>query len=74
MNYPIIPSSPFINQRARKYPFDNLEIGQSFTVSINEISSNTIRIAASLAGKRLKRKFKVRVDHDLNLYEIARIE
>lgn len=54
------------------YPWDTLEIGQSFFVPIGKAKFSTLQPQASRIGKRLKKTFTV-VDHGENGIEVARI-
>lgn len=72
----IFPSSPKFLQPKSKYsfPFEQLEVGQSFAVKYDEISSlQNMRSKASIASKLLGRKFRV-IDHGQSIgYEVGRL-
>lgn len=61
------------NGRKGVYPFDNMGIGVSFAVPYTEQAAHRLRIAASRAGKRLKKGFSVIVHRELETIEIGRI-
>lgn len=58
---------------SKKYPFSDMNVGQSFFIGIDAIKETTIRAYAYTYGKKLHRKFKVVIHRDKNTYEIARI-
>lgn len=81
MTYQIVQSSPqamAVSETAKKtttnFPFEALEVGQSFLVPVEDFAEQSIRNAASKAGKKLSRKFSV-VKHPAphNVFEIARV-
>ena len=56
--------------RVSKYPFDKLEVGDSFLVAGGK--KGTVAAAANAAAKRLERKFTVRVVEDgVRVWRIA---
>ncbi len=55
------------------FPFDKLEVGQSFAVSINDVNVNTLRTYASRYGRDNNSKFAVLTHKEAGLYEVARI-
>jgi hypothetical protein len=71
--YPISSSSPKLFQVGRKYdyPFNSLQIGQSFPIKKDEVKLETLRSIVSKAGKKLEMKFRV-ISHD-ECYEVGRI-
>lgn len=82
MSYQIVQSSPqamnsneAIERKSTKdFPFDSLEVGQSFLVPLNDFAEQSVRNAASKAGKKLSRRFSV-VKHSAphNVFEVARL-
>ena len=52
---------------------DALEIGQSFSVGINEVKLRTLRSMISLLGKKLEMKLRVVEHKEHDCYEIGRI-
>lgn len=80
MSYQIVQSSPqamATGETAKKtttgFPFEALEVGQSFLVPVEDFAEQTVRNAAAKAGKKLSRRFSV-VKHlaPHNVFEIAR--
>lgn len=57
------------------YPFEDLEIGQSFILRNHAIKLASIRSAASAKGIKLHRKFKVAecVEDGTHIIEVGRI-
>jgi len=55
------------------YPFDALEVGQSFLVAMAANNGPALRTAASRASKKLERKFRVVAWSDLGKFEVARL-
>ena len=43
-----------------KYPWTDMEIGQSFFIPESQAKNGSVRTAAEKAGKRLRRKFTTR--------------
>ena len=81
MSYQIVQSSPqamAIGETAKKtttnFPFEVLEVGQSFLVPVEDFAEQTIRNAAAKAGKKLSRRFCV-VKHSAlhNVFEVGRL-
>lgn len=59
-----------------KYPFAEMFVGESFTVAFADSSPTTLanlRSAASIASKRLERKFAVIVHNEYQCFEVGRI-
>lgn len=56
-----------------KYPFDELKIGQCFTIPNNEANESSLRITSSNRGKKTGKKFCVLKHRDFNCIEVARI-
>lgn len=55
-----------------KYPFNQLEVGMSFTIAKSEANLNSLKTYSSQKSKDGKRY--VVVDHDgLGIFEVARI-
>lgn len=48
------------NSHASKYPFDLMEIGDSFFVSAEERKPDHMRSTASIHGKRIQKRYSVR--------------
>ena len=57
-----------------KYPFSMLDVGECFTVPIDEVSELSLRIMASRNAKKLSRKFTVIKHAEYGIHEAARIE
>ncbi len=81
MSYQIVQSSPqamATGKTAKKtttnFPFDSLEVGQSFLVPVEDFAEQSVRNAASKAGKKLSRRFCV-VKHSAlhNVFEVGRL-
>ena len=81
MSYQIVQSSPqamATSETAKKtttnFPFEALEVGQSFLVPLNDFAEQSVRNAASKAGKKLSRRFCV-VKHSAlhNVFEVGRL-
>ncbi len=82
MSYQIVQSSPQAmnsgevkkKHSTASFPFEKLEVGQSFLVPLEDFAEQSVRNAASKAGKKFERKFSV-VKHSAphNVFEIARI-
>ena len=81
MTFQIVASSPKAlattevkRSSIEAFPFQQLEVGQSFLVPFNTVAESTIRNNASKVGKKLSRKFSV-VKHEdpHNVFEVARI-
>ena len=62
-----------IKHHLSKYPFNQLEVGQSFAVPIGSVNSSKLRVITSQASKRLEKLFTVVQHKELELYEVARI-
>lgn len=80
MPYEIMPSSEKMKEQAEKkrigeekYPWKELQIGQSFAVPVANLKFNSLRSQASIVGKRLKRRFRVIEHSDGKVYEVALI-
>lgn len=89
MSYNIVESSPqakskiasyednvgvsYNNHHRAKYPFEELKIGNSFTIPVGEASDGVLRTLATNKGKKLGKKFSVIKHTDLALIEVARI-
>lgn len=56
-----------------KYPFDELKIGQCFTIPIDEASEQSLRITANNRAKKSGKKFTVLKHREFNCVEVARI-
>lgn len=64
-----------VNEHHRtKYPFDELTIGQSFTVPILEANESSMRLSATRKGKETGKTFTVIKHRDFNCIEVARIK
>jgi hypothetical protein len=55
-----------------KYPWNELECGQSFAIPKDKIKLSTLRPMATAKGKRWNKKFKV-IEH-ADVYEVGRVE
>lgn len=79
----IVESSPKVKeasetkreQRGEMYPFDQLQVGQSFTVPIDECNWKSLRIITYKRNAKYKgeREFAFVKHDDLQLVEVARI-
>ena len=56
-----------------KYPFDELKIGQCFTVPIAEANEASLRLTAFNRSKKTGKKFSVLKHRDFGCVEVARI-
>jgi hypothetical protein len=63
---PIVPSNSI-------YPFDEMQIGQSFSVPFSDSREKSLRTQVSLAIKRTGKKFKIIKHKELALFEVARL-
>ena len=81
MAFEIVESSPKAKQvtksknAAETYPFDQLEIGQSFTAKTDEINWKSLRICVYQRNARNKgaKEFAFIKHDDLGICEVARI-
>lgn len=80
MSIEIVASSPKAQEMAakkpvekRNYPFEDLNVGQSFTTKIAETNVKSLRVMASQKSKDGKRFVMVKHD-DLGICEVARVE
>jgi hypothetical protein len=65
--YEIEDGVPMPNPRRNsKYPFDRMQVGQSF--SVPEADANSMRVAARYHASKTGAKFSVRHDNDNNTY------
>lgn len=79
MTIEIVSSSPQAIEAAKqgtkgnpRYPFDKLEVGQSFTVPIADCNIASLQVITSRKSKKDKR-FKM-IRHDaMGLIEVARV-
>ena len=79
MSIEIVSSSPKALEAAKeatkgnpRYPFDKLEVGQSFTIPVAECNLASLQVIASRKSKKVK-KFKILRHEDLGVIEVARI-
>jgi hypothetical protein len=75
MTIEIVSSSPKALEAAKaavRYPFDKLEVGQSFTVPAADCNVASLQAIASRKSKKGV-KFKVIRHDDLAVVEVARI-
>lgn len=63
----------FFSRKKHKFPWNLLEIGESFKVDGNEISLEHLRSMAWKQGKALKARFRVIKDIDGNGFEVGRL-
>lgn len=56
-----------------KYPFDQLRIGECFTVGMSDANEFSLRITANKTAKRTNKLFTVIKHKDLGLVEVARV-
>lgn len=73
--YNIHPSSDKLKgERARKskYPWHQLQIGQSFEVPDSEVVVETLKSLAYRTGKRTGKRFEVAHHPELKVYEVGR--
>jgi len=63
-------------QRAEMYPFEQLNVGQSFTVPLDECNWKSLRIITYKRNKKYdgEREFTFVKHDDLGLAEVARIK
>lgn len=55
------------------YPFDSLEIGQSFTAKLDEVNWKSLRICVYKQNAKAQKQFKFIKHDDLGVAEVARI-
>ena len=67
------PAGQASSHHRAKYPFDELALGQCFTVPISEANEFSLRMGASSTGKKLGKKFCVLKHRDFACIEVARI-
>jgi len=78
--YQIVPSSPRAKREvrgeliSRKYPFHDLEAGQSFIVDLNDAKDGSIRSIASQLSKSGEKKFRVVRHVKEHILEVARLK
>lgn len=70
----IYPSS-IGGKRRNLFPWDQLEVGQSFPAKYDQVKGSSLRTYACIVGKKLGRQFSVK-DHgkEVGIYEVARIK
>lgn len=79
MAFEIVASSPKAQELAKKanepsnkiYPFESLEVGQSFTAKLAEINWKSLRVVCSQKSKNGKKYLFVKHD-ELGVCEVAR--
>lgn len=70
----IVPSSTLAMQTRYKYPWNDMEVGQSFQVAYGEAKLSSLKPYAYRMGQKLNKKFNV-VDHGEAIgYEVARVK
>lgn len=72
--YEVLPNSDKFKELCRikfDFPWDTIKVGESFKVPKNVIKFGTLKPKASIAGKKLNKKFKV-VEH-FDCYEVGRL-
>ncbi len=57
----------------KKYPFDELQIGQCFTIPNTEAKETSLRVSATNHGKKTGKKFCVIAHKEFECVEVARI-
>lgn len=65
-------AKPEIKKPKRDYPWDILEVGQSFAVNKEDMSLTIARPMCSIQGKLLNKRFRV-IEHE-NVFEFGRLE
>jgi hypothetical protein len=78
MDIKITESSPkaLANKKTHEnelYPFESLQVGQSFTVPTEEISWKSLRICVYQRNKKKLKRFAFVKHDDLGLCEVARL-
>ncbi len=58
----------------KKYPFDELQIGECFTIPSGEAKESSLRVSATNHGKNTGKKFCVIVHKEHACIEVARIK
>lgn len=77
--FAIVESSPQAKGAAPKpkanvlYPFDSLEVGQSFTAKLDEVNWKSLRICVYKQNAKSDKQFKFVKHDDLGVAEVARI-
>lgn len=59
---------------ASKYGFEDLNVGGSFEVSLENVKEKSFRVYASNVGKKLGKKFSVAKDKDKDCLVCTRVE
>lgn len=66
-----VPATSYQSGAPIKYPFADMEIGDSFVVGAEKIDGHRVRVAASHFGKRNARRFMVRqVDNGHRVWRV----
>ena len=81
MDFELVPSSPEalnskqLETRSRiDYPFDKMQVGQSFAVAFGVVTEQALRTAVSRRNKYTDGwKFRVLKHNEHSTYEVARI-
>ena len=60
-------------EKREAIPFDELEIGKSFVISVDEMNESSLRTAASCACKKFGKIFRVKKHADQGIFEIGRL-
>jgi hypothetical protein len=84
MSYKIVEWSPEAHDLSQssgsriigreKYPWNKIEIGQSFTVPFDDANADSLRTYCYYQSKRLNKTFRFLKHEQFKLYEIARFE
>lgn len=72
MNYPMSRSSDeAVRSENKKYPFEKLELGESFFVNFKDCNESSLRAAVSAACNRYSKCFKCIKHKDVEVFEVA---
>lgn len=77
LNVSIVTSSPTmlskIAGKSSKYPFEKLDVGQSFTVPVEDGVESSLRVQCSTYGKKHSKVFRCVKHKSQGLLEVGRI-
>lgn len=66
-------NNPGTNTRKRHiFPFETMKPGDTFTVGMNEVKYNTLKVIVYRAGKKHKCRFVMLEHKEQGLYEVGR--
>lgn len=62
------------NIRDKQYPFNTIEVGQSFVVSMDECNMPSLKVIVSKQKKEYKKEYFIYFHKNLNMVEVGRIK